>query len=95
MSDEQGNDLNDNEDPNAVFIKPNVELKLSADKRRECRDIVSEIKNFGVNQRQVLFLIQLLALELEDREVMTRIVGAIGEVREQVPVGNKIIVERE
>ena len=36
----------------------------------QCREIAHEILNFGVNQSQILTLIKLLALELEDRELM-------------------------
>lgn len=87
----------DNEEGVTEF-EPNVELKLSAEKRRACRDIVLEIKNFGVSQRQMLFLIQLLAMELEDGAIMRRLVKTLGEVREQVPLqgtdaGSKIFVE--
>ena len=34
-----------------------------------CRQIVSEINRFGVNVNQKLKIIELLALELEDREI--------------------------
>lgn len=94
-------DCDDNDDgeilPETVpVIKPNIEIKLDSEKRRECRDIVTEIRNFGVNQRQILFLIQLLALELENREVMQRIVGVVGESREEIPpVGSSIIIPRD
>lgn len=68
------------------FIVPNIEHKLSSKKRRECRDIVLEIKKFGVSQRQLLFLIQLLSLELEDLETMKAIARVIGENRENTPL---------
>ena len=35
-----------------------------------CRQIVAEILNFGVSQRETLRIMQLLSLELEDRELM-------------------------
>ena len=41
------------------------------------RNIVSEILNFGVSQNEILKLIELLSLELEDRDVMLSIVDAI------------------
>lgn len=82
-----GDDDSDSNDPNAVYVQPNVELKLDANKRRECRDIVREIVSFGVSQRQILFVIQLLTLELENREIMTKILGVIGQTRDEVPVG--------
>ena len=36
----------------------------------KCREIVTEILDFGVNQDQIKMLIRLLALELEDRDLM-------------------------
>lgn len=68
------------------FIKPNIEAKLPAHKRKECREIVLEVKKFGVSQRQMLYLIYLLALELEDIGAMKAIVKAVGEHRENVPI---------
>jgi len=40
---------------------------------KKSRDIVLEILKFGVTQPQIKFIIGLLALELEDREVMLSI----------------------
>ena len=39
----------------------------------QCREIVSEIMNFGVKQNQLLQIIKLLALELENRNNMLSI----------------------
>lgn len=44
-----------------------------AEENRVCRQILKEIGNFGVTQRQQLFLIYLLATELEDVEHMRAI----------------------
>jgi len=41
----------------------------------KCRQIVGEILDFGVNQSQIKAIINLLALELEDRELMLKING--------------------
>jgi hypothetical protein len=41
------------------------------------RQIVQEIRKFGVNQATALKLIELLALELESREKMLAIVEAV------------------
>ena len=68
------------------YIKPNIEYKLSSIKRQECRDILKEIKTFGVSQRQMLYLIYLMSLELEDTVTTKALVKAIGENRENVPV---------
>ena len=45
--------------------------------RAKCREIISEILNFGVNQTQIRALIKLLAMELEDRELMISIVNTL------------------
>lgn len=41
------------------------------------RQIVQEIRNFGANQTTMLKVIELLALELEDRNKMLAVVGAV------------------
>ena len=41
------------------------------------REIVNEIMQYGVNQQQILSIIKLLALELEDRELMLDITNMI------------------
>lgn len=71
---------------NNQFIVPNIETKLPKHKRDECRDILKEVRDFGVSQRQILFLIHLLALELENTDAMRAIAKAVGEVREFIPV---------
>ena len=80
-------------DENVEYIKPDIELKLPANKRKECRDIVREIRNFGVTgQRQMLYLIYLLSLEIEDREIMNSLVAACKAGRKELPEEKKIII---
>jgi hypothetical protein len=74
-----------------TYIKPNIETKLPANKRNECREIVQEVRKFGISQRQLLYLIYLLALEVEDREVMQALVKAIGDNRDKIPVSGLIL----
>jgi Holliday junction resolvasome RuvABC ATP-dependent DNA helicase subunit len=76
--------LTDAPEENVDYIKPNIELKLSKEKRQECRDIVLEVRKFGVNQRQLLYLIYLLSLELEDNVTMKALAKAIGENRDNI-----------
>ena len=83
--------LTDEPEEGVSYIEPNIELKLSAAKRMECRNIVKEIKEFGVNQRQNLYLIYLLALELENREVMLALTKAIGDNREKVKLSGLVL----
>ncbi len=47
--------------------------------RIECREIVSKINDFGISQRQLIMLIGMLSLELENRELMLRILDILGE----------------
>jgi len=92
MSETKEKDAEGNDVP---YVHPNIEVELSREKRQVCRDIVSEIKNFGVNQRQILFIVQLLAMELENGEAMRAIVKAVGAVRKDIPAGSKLIVAPE
>ena len=41
--------------------------------KARCRQIVSEILDFGITQPQLITLMKLLAYELEDREVMLKL----------------------
>lgn len=61
LKDELGDAKLSNEDAASFFI---------------ARQIVQEIRNFGANQATMLKVIELLALELEDRNKMLAIVGA-------------------
>jgi len=42
-----------------------------------CREIVQEILKYGVSQSQIIKIIEILAMELEDRETMISIVECI------------------
>jgi hypothetical protein len=64
---------------------PTLYGQAQSEKRAEennvCRQIVREINNFGITQRQTLMLMYLLASELENVEHMrtlTRIVRELG-----------------
>ncbi len=77
--------IDNNEDDNNT-IKPNIEMELSAEKRQTVREIIKEIKNFGVSQRQMVYLIYCLSLELENNEFMRDLVAVVGKHRSKVPV---------
>ena len=49
----------------------------------KCREIVQEILNFGVNQRQLLKIAYLLSLELENRDDLVTISGCIQEIMDR------------
>lgn len=68
------------------YIQPSIETKLSKEKRDEVHEIIQEIRNFGVSQRQTLYLIYQLALGLESREALVAITSACNQTREQVAV---------
>jgi hypothetical protein len=55
------------------------------------RQIVDQILKFGVNQRQILNIINLLAMELENREALLAIVSAVKEALEEAQVSQKVI----
>jgi len=48
----------------------------------KCREILNEILDFGVNQAQIITLIKLLSLELENRDLMLKIVNAVEDKNE-------------
>ena len=66
----------------------------NAEKSIQCRQIVSEIMNFGVDESQKLQIIKLIALELDSNASMKKIVNIVGEIVEnKVEVSeNKLIV---
>lgn len=51
-----------------------------AEEKLLCRQIVQEIYRFGVNQRQILFLVYLLAMELEDVDKMQSLTSVIRDL---------------
>ena len=50
------------------------EEQVNVLQRSVSREIVQEIMNYGVTQQQILHIINLLALELEDNNMMRSIV---------------------
>lgn len=76
------------------YIQPNIEIELPVMKRQACRDIVLEVKKFGISQRQILYLIYLMSLELEDNVTMKAIAKAIGQNRKNIPV-SKLTIDSE
>lgn len=51
-----------------------------AEENDMCRKIAKEISQFGITERQRLFLIYTLALELEDSDVMLELTACIKEL---------------
>lgn len=54
-------------------MSESVMSKRTAKQLRECREIVKEIRDFGINEFMTLQIINLLSLELESREAMIEI----------------------
>jgi hypothetical protein len=78
-----------------VYVVPNyIETKLSKEKRMECRGIVKTINEYGISQRMKLYLIYLLALELENRDSMLKITKVVGECKDTIE-DSKIVVGTE
>ena len=61
-----------------------------SDKQRS-REIVKEILKFGVSQSHILNIIDMLALELEDRDMMLAIRGTTSKDENQEDLGPKIL----
>jgi hypothetical protein len=53
-----------------------------AREKMKSREIVAEIMKFGVNQNQILQIINLLSLEIEDRNTMLCFVNAYKSLQE-------------
>ncbi len=51
-----------------------------AEEKLICRQIVNEIGNFGITERQRLAIIHMLSLELEDVEAMQAISALVREL---------------
>tara|TARA_Y100000310_G_C20439428_1_gene695342 strand:- start:4 stop:234 length:231 start_codon:yes stop_codon:yes gene_type:complete len=60
-----------------------TEIEAQAEKMHRCREIVREIIKFGVNDNQKKQIIKLLALELEDINLMKDITEIIGAEKEK------------
>ena len=68
--------------------------EAKAEKSLACRQIVSEIIKFGVDESQKLQIIKLVALELENNSNMKKIVNTLSKIVENNTESNqnKLIV---
>ena len=48
---------------------------------QKCRQIVTEINNFGINDLERIQIINLLSLELENRDLMSDLTSVIKDFR--------------
>ena len=61
-----------------------------AKENEECRKIVKEILNVGLTQRQQMFLIYLLSMELENMEYVQTMTNVIKELS-----GDEIFISKK
>jgi len=55
---------------------------VKAEKSIQCRQIISEINKFGIDESQRIQLIKLLAMEMENHLNMKKIVNTLNEIVE-------------
>ena len=60
-----------------------TDLEEDTEKTLQCREIVKKIIEFGVNESQKIKIIKLLAMEIENREIMLSIIGACEGAKEK------------
>jgi hypothetical protein len=94
MSDELLTDTDETKEGEAYVVPNYIETKLSKEKRLQCRGIVKTINQYGVSQRMKLYLIYLLALELENRDSMMKIAKVVGECKDTIE-DSKIVVDNQ
>ena len=58
------------------------EVETEIQDKIKAREIVQSVLDYGVNQKQILQIITLFAMELEDPNLMKQITGTITQSRE-------------
>jgi hypothetical protein len=70
-----------NDDEEIEPIKPNyIETELSKEQKQKCRDIVRVVKEYGLSQREIPYLVYLFSLEHENRNFYTGVGKLVGEI---------------
>ena len=69
-----------------------TEVEAGVKDKIKAREIVQEIIHHGVSQQQIQQIIYLLALELEDRETMLRLTGAVTDSADVSPEPSKKVI---
>ena len=62
----------------------NLQSEVAAFENLRCRQVVSEIMNYGVNDRQIMLIIYLLSLNLENGEKMREIAATVRSLEESL-----------
>lgn len=78
-------ELDENETVSDV-MSPREARQLAAS-----RDIVNEIRQFGVNDFMIQHIIYLLSLEMEDRQALEKISGVVKECLEKTEERKELI----
>lgn len=55
-----------------------------AEENQACRNIIKQIMDYGVNQRQVMMLIYLLGMELESVDQMRSVTSLVKELQSSI-----------
>ena len=58
------------------------EVEAAIQDKIKAREIVQSVLDYGVNQKQILQIINLFAMELEDNNLMKQLTGIITQSRE-------------
>jgi hypothetical protein len=68
------------------YVKPKyVELTLTKERKQELRALNKTLNDYGMSQRDKLFLIYIMSLEFESREAMNAIVDGVSVADEHIP----------
>lgn len=73
-----------NKEKEDAYITVDTDMGLTPIKKQECLQIVSEINDLCTSQAQKLYIIQLLALGLENYDLSKKIVDIIKEYRKEM-----------
>lgn len=78
--------LVDQAEDGVEYVKPKyVELTLTKERKEELRALNKTLNEFGMSQRDKLFLIYIMSLEFESREAMNAIVDGVSLADEHIP----------
>lgn len=61
-----------------------IELKKQLEENKICRQIVREIIKFGVNQRQLWYIVHLLGLEMDDINNSQALASFVRETKPEI-----------
>lgn len=78
--------LEDEASEGVEYIKPRyVELSLTKERKLELRAILKTLNEFGLSQRDKLFLTYIMSLEFESREAMIAIGDGVCIADQHIP----------